>query len=559
MERKSHLIVLTGVALAGVPVSATAVSNGQQTSRPNILMVVCEDISPYLGCYGDRVAVTPRLDFFSEEGILHTHMFTSVGVSAPSRYSLITGRYASTDGANYMRVNYFNKEFSTVPPSGVKCYTEFLRQQGYYCTNNAKTDYQFAVPVAAWDEQGEKAHWKHAPVDQPFFAVFNLNITHESQIWKNTHLPLSVSPDSVQLPPYYPDNAIVRHDHAVLYTNIAKMDTQFGQLLDELERSGRADHTIVIFYSDNGGPLPRAKREIMDSGTRVPFMIRFPNRYGAGAKNDALNMFVDIPATVLALAGIQVPAYMHGRPMYEGKHIVSENSSTTPLKADVWRHSKKRRKFVFGATDRFDEQVEKRASIRTERYLYIYNYMPSQPVYRPVDFRLSMPMMRNMLELYEAHALNAVQRRWFELPQGCEELYDCEDDPHQIHNLVGDSRYTSHLQQMRKAFRKEWIEAYNQDWERFSEADFVKKMWPDNRKPQVEPVQWSIDKNTVKLCHDLNRLSASYQLIRAREVGKNQSWKLYSTPVVLKEGEVMTVRLERIGYEPSLAKISLIK
>lgn len=559
MERKSHLIVLTGVALAGVPVSAATVSGGQQTNRPNILMVVCEDISPYLGCYGDRVAVTPRLDSFSQEGILHTHMFTCVGVSAPSRYSLITGRYASTDGANYMRVNYFNKEFSTVPPSGVKCYTELLRQQGYYCTNNAKTDYQFTAPVAAWDEQGEKAHWRHAPLDQPFFAIFNLNITHESQIWKNTHLPLSVSPDSVQLPPYYPDNAIVRHDHAVLYSNIAKMDAQFGRLLDELERSGRAEHTIVIFYSDNGGPLPRAKREIMDSGTRVPFMIRFPDRYGAGAKNDALNMFVDIPATILALASVSTPAYMHGQPMYERKSMASRTVSTTPHGAGLWCHSEKRRNYVFGATDRFDEQIEKRASIRTDRYLYIYNYMSSQSVYRPVDFRLSMPMMRNMLELYEAHALNAAQRRWFELPQGDEELYDCVDDPHQIHNLAGDSRYASLLQEMRKAFRNEWIEVYNQEWERFSESDFVKKRWPNNKKPQVESVQWSINKDTVTLYHDLNQVSASYQLTRAREVNKNRYWKLYTTPVGLKEGEVMTVRLERIGYEPSLANISLLK
>ena len=148
------------------------------------------------------------------------------------------------------------------------------------------------------------------------------------------------------------------------------MDEQFRRLLEELEASERAKNTIVLFYSDNGGPLPRAKREIMDSGTHVPFMIRFPDRRGAGTQNTSLNMFVDIPPTILSLAGIVPPSYMHGQAMY-GLYKATE-----------------KRKYVFGATDRFDEQIEKRASIRSERYLYIRNYMSQQSVYRPVKFRL---------------------------------------------------------------------------------------------------------------------------------------------------------------------------
>lgn len=519
-------------ALAASAASADNV-NGGLVQKPNFLIVVCEDISPYLGCYGDSVAVTPHLDAFAHQSVRHAQMYTSVGVSSPSRYALITGRYASSDGANYMRSNYFNKSFEVVPPAGVKCYTEYLRAAGYYCTNNAKTDYQFEVPLSAWDEQGNKAHWKHAPANRPFLATFNLNVTHESFIWKNTDKPLVVNPDRVVLPPYYPDNKVVRHDMAVLYSNIAKMDQQFAQLLKELEESDRAKNTIVIFYSDNGGPLPRAKREIMDSGSHVPFMIRFPDGRLAGTTAEELNQFVDIPATILSLAHIDTPSYMHGQAMY-GTYV-----------------GKQERQYVFGATDRFDEQVEKRASIRNHRYLYIRNYMPQSSVYKPNAFRLQMPMMRNMVELFEAGKLNEVQRRWFETPAVKEELYDCVADPHQIHNLADEANYSVCLNEMRAAFQKEWIEAYNADWVRFSENDFINRMWPNGKQPTLKaPVlkQYGHRVAVDKLSSDV---SASYQINGKGDNGKAAHWMLYTGPVQVKKGDVFTVRLSRIGYQSS--------
>lgn len=517
--------LLTMLPAAGMAMAEEA--EAKQVGKPNILVIVCEDISPYLGCYGDKVAVTPHLDYFSTQAVRHTDMYTCVGVSAPSRYSLITGRYASADGANYMRSNYFNKEFGVAPPAGVKCYTEYLREVGYYCTNNAKTDYQFPAPLSAWDEQGTKAHWKNTPQNQPFFSIFNLNITHESQIWKNTDRSLAVSPADVVLPPYYPDTKTVRHDHAVLYTNIKKMDEQFQKLLTELENSGRADNTIVIFYSDNGGPLPRAKREIMDSGTRVPFMIRFPGGQRAGTVNESLNMFVDIPATLLSLAGVKPPTYMHGRAMY-GRY-----------------QSVEKRAYVFGATDRFDEQVEKRASVRSARYLYIHNYMPRQSVYRPVKFRLDMPMMREMLQLHAEGKLNETQDRWFQLPACEEELYDCTVDPHQIHNLAGNRKYAGLLNQMRRAYREKWIEPFNSDWEIQPEEFFIKKMWPDGKKPVCEKPLLCKRAGKLFVENDLTVYSAVY-----RREGEKQ-WMLYTNPVTIADKETIHVRLERIGYTSS--------
>lgn len=496
--------------------------------RPNILVVVCEDISPYLGCYGDSVAVTPNLDRFSRDAVLHTHMFTCVGVSSPSRYSLITGRYSSEDGANYMRVTHFNKKFGVVPPEGVKCYTELMRREGYYCTNNAKTDYQFPAPTAAWDEQGAKAHWKHAPREKPFLSIFNLNITHESQIWKQADKPLAVDPREVVLPPYYPDTPVVRRDHAVLYSCIKKMDEQFEQLLEELENSDRRDNTIVIFYSDNGGPLPRQKREIMDSGTRVPFMIRFPDRWRGGAREEAMNMFVDIPATIMSLCGVEPPHYMRGEAFY-GKY-----RSKTP------------RRYVFGATDRFDEQIEKRASIRDRRYLYIRNYMPEQSVYRPVKYRLSMPMMQEMLTLYGEERLDGVQRRWFEAPRSEEELYDCLADPHQIHNLADDPAHTKILTKMRRAYKREWIGPFNREWESRPESYFVERMWPGGEKPVCETPRAEIRGGALTVDNDPGIYSISY-----RREGEKK-WNLYTSPVPVGEQEGhFEVLVERIGYTPS--------
>ncbi|MDR2233033.1 MAG: sulfatase [Tannerella sp.] len=498
-----------------------------QTDKPNILLIVCEDISPYLHCYGDPVAVSPNIDRLAEKGIRHTNMFTCIGVSAPSRYSLITGRYSSEDGANYMRVTTFDNTFETVPPEGVKCYTEYLREAGYYCTNNSKTDYQFTPPIAAWDENGNRAHWKNAPDDQPFFAIFNINTTHESQLWERINNTLEVDPQKVPLPPYYPDVPEVRHGMAVMYSNIAQMDREVKAFLDELASSPRSKNTIVIFQSDNGGPIPRGKREIMDSGSKVPFIIAFPDGRHAGTVNNELNMFVDIPATILSLAGIKIPSYMHGQAMY------GQQKSASP------------RQYVFGATDRFDEQVEKRASIRDDRFLYIRNYMPQQSVYRPNQYRLQIPMMKKMEEMRDQGALDPVQMLWFAVPTPAEALYDCQADPYQIHNLAADPQYASKLDLMRQAFQQEWIDKYNPNWVAKGETFFIGRARPGGEQPvtatpeaEITPDGYFVIKNSSPAA------TVSYA------VG-DQKMKIYTQPVKLQKGDEVTFLAGRIGYKNS--------
>jgi len=218
--------------------------------RPNILWISCEDISPQLGCYGDPHARTPVLDALASRGVRYTNAYTVAGVCAPSRSGIITGMYPSALGTGYMRCR------AQLPPF-VKCFSEYLREAGYYCTNNAKTDYQFVHPPSAWDDCSRTGHWRNRAPGQPFFSVFNLEITHESQYRtrgeeyaeKSARLKPAdrQDPDALTtLPPYFADAPETRRDWAQYYELITVMDYRAGDLLAQLEEEGLADDTIVF-------------------------------------------------------------------------------------------------------------------------------------------------------------------------------------------------------------------------------------------------------------------------------------------------------------------------
>ncbi|MEM7559773.1 MAG: sulfatase-like hydrolase/transferase, partial [Planctomycetota bacterium] len=243
--------------------------------RPNILWLSCEDISPHLACFGDPHAITPNLDRLAEQGARYTNVFTAAGVCAPCRSTIITGMYQNSIGTHHMRCD-------AKLPEWLKPFPIYLREAGYYCTNNSKTDYQFKSPSAKtiWDESGSKAHWKKRNKDQPFFAVFNFTGCHESGIAsesKHKSVTKVLKPEQRQdasklttLPPYYPDSKVTREDWKRNYELITAMDHWGGEHLRALEEAGLADDTIVIFWSDHGVGLPRAKRWLYDSGTRIP-------------------------------------------------------------------------------------------------------------------------------------------------------------------------------------------------------------------------------------------------------------------------------------------------
>lgn len=529
-------ILLTSLSVMGALSCSYAKSSAPaKQTQPNILMIVCEDISPYLGCYGDKVVKSPNLDNFAKQGILFSQMHTTVGVSAPSRFALITGMYPSAMGANYMRTftskpEQFPSEidpYYVILPDQVKGYTEYMREAGYYCTNNAKTDYQFNPPLSLWDENGGKAHWRNRPDGMPFFSIFNIGITHEGQIWTQNDQPLNVDPKDIEVPPYFPDNDVVRHDMAVMYSNITRMDSQFQALVDELKQSGEGDNTIIIFLSDNGGPLPRQKRAIYESGTHVPFIVSFPDGYKAGTVDDRLSMFVDIPATILSLAGIKPPSYMHGQALL-GDYEQS-----------------KARDYVYAARDRMDEKRDKQGAVKDSRYRYIRNYNTDQPNYMGVNYRLSMPLMQNMVELLEKGELNDTQMLWFNTPRAKEEFYDDVNDPHNVNNLIDDPRYQADIARLRKEFDR-WVNKYNKRW-LLSEEQSRDLMLPNGGKQPSLAVPSVAERGGKVILSSDNKGASIVYKINGKGHTKS-SWFLYSEPVQVTPGDKITAIATRAGY-----------
>lgn len=237
---KPNCIIGFGVA----SLLSTTTAAQQPQKQPNILWISTEDMSPHLGCYGDKTAKTPNIDRLASQGIRFTNVYTTAAISAPCRAGIITGMYQTSIGCMHMRTTSYRRstdnplEFTAVPPHYVKAFTEYMRIAGYYCTNNNKTDYQFAkdpVPASIWDECSTNAHYKNRPdKSQPFFAVFNWLGTHESQNWDISKV--KTDPKTVTVPPYYPDNEIIRTNIARMYDNIARLDSVVGVLLTELEK-----------------------------------------------------------------------------------------------------------------------------------------------------------------------------------------------------------------------------------------------------------------------------------------------------------------------------------
>lgn len=427
-QRTWRTLLLLIVGTLGYPNTSFA------QKRPNILMITCEDMSPHLGCYGDSLVKTPHLDRLASKGIRYTNMYATAGVCAPSRAALITGMYQTSTGTHHMRTlgadvpNAPDKPkgvrpYARVIPPEAKCFSEYLRAAGYYCTNNEKTDYQFDAPFTAWDESSRKAHWRNRPrPSQPFFAVFNLMVTHESQVWMRDKQALEVSPEKVTVPPYYADTPKTRHDIARFLSNVNEMDRQVGKILQELEADGLADETIVLFFSDHGDGLPYVKREILHRGLWVPFILYDPFTQRGGLDTQ-LHSFVDIPPSILSLAHVPIPKHMEGTP-FLGKQAI-----------------KAPRKYVFGARDRLDSEYDRVRSVFDGRYQFLKNYHPELPYYMPVAFRLQQPMMAELIQLKEAGKLSPAQQRWFDPKNTTEELYDLQNDPYQMKNLAADKSY----------------------------------------------------------------------------------------------------------------------
>ncbi len=426
---------MAALALAAAPAPAQ-----DAPARPNILWLTCEDISPNIGCFGDPYAVTPNIDKLAAQGVRYTNAFAPIGVCAPARSTLIMGTFAPSVGTQLMRCQ------GTLP-AYVKCFPEYLRETGYYCTNNSKTDYNFNHPKTAWDESSGKAHWRNRPAGKPFFAVLNFTTCHESQIRLGEaqyqarikdFAPNEIhDPAKAPVPPYHPDSPEVRKDWARYADMITFMDKQVGAALKDLEADGLADDTIVFFFSDHGAGMPRSKRWLYDSSLKVPMVVRFPEKWkkwapaAAGSAVDRLVSFVDFGPTVLSLAGVKAPAHMQGKPFL--------GEAAAPP-----------REYVYGFRDRMDERTDFLRCVRDRKYKYIRNYMPHLPYAQHVNYMYQMPTMKVWQRLHDEGKLEGPQKIFFgEKP--AEELYDVGADPHEVKNLAGDPAMKDVLVRMRNA------------------------------------------------------------------------------------------------------------
>ncbi len=283
--------------------------------KPNILWIVSEDNSSHwIGCYGNDQARTPNIDKLASEGVLFEHAYSNAPVCAVARATILTGVYAPTMGTQHMR--------SRNPiPAKYKPNVSYLRAAGYYCTNNAKTDYNFkGNDNSYWDESSGKAHYKNRPEGKPFFAIFNLGASHESSLFKDKAAePKRLTPEEIDLPPYLPDLPEIRKDYARYHDRITEMDGQVGKILAELEKDGLAENTVVIYTSDHGGILPRGKRYLEETGVKIPFIVRVPEKletlspFTPGQRAEEPVSFIDMSPTFLSLAGVGKPDQMQGR------------------------------------------------------------------------------------------------------------------------------------------------------------------------------------------------------------------------------------------------------
>lgn len=547
--KKLNPIIGIGVAsLLSVNASAQ-----QAQKRPNIIWISTEDMSPHLGCYGDKVAKTPNIDKLASQGIRFTNVFTTAAISAPVRAGIITGMYGTSIGCMHMRTTSYRRsadnpiEFTAVPPHYVKAFTEYLRVAGYYCTNNNKTDYQFAkdpVPASIWDECSRNAHYKNRPdKNQPFFAVFNWVGTHESQNWDISKV--KTNPKSVKLPPYWPDTEKVRRNMAKMYDNIATLDSVVGAFVAELEKEGELDNTIIFFWGDHGDGLPRGKRWLYDSGLNIPLIIKFPEKQKAGTVDSRLISSIDFGPTVLSLAGVPVPAHMQGIPFLGAQ-------TGTPRDA------------VFGARDRVDESYDMIRSVRTDKYLYVRNYYPNEPFPIWVPYLSKMPIYQEMLRLDAEGKLSGAQKSWFTYTRPPEELYDVKADPFQVKNIVNDPSMKEVLADMRKR-HEEWT-LKTGDLGHMNEPEMINQMWPGGVQP-VTDVPYFIINSPEDPASKNYRTGGTYtspmtlgfycpthgsSIVYTFEGKKNPHWLLYAGPLHLKPG-IYSIRIKavRYGYKDS--------
>ena len=408
-----------------------------EETPPNILWITSEDNGTELGCYGDDYSDTPNIDGLAKRGMMYQSCWSNAPVCAPARTTIVTGLFPTSLGGQHMR--------SQVDlPKVAKLYPQYFRELGYYCTNNSKTDYNFNTPAGEiWNESSGKAHWRKRKEGQPFFAVFNFTISHESKLRTRPHKAVHDA-SKVFVPPYHPDTPEVRQDWAQYYDRLTEMDRQVGGILKQLKEDGLEDNTIIFYYGDHGSGMPRGKRWLYESGLRVPMIVSVPEKlqhlvkgqYETGTTSNRLVSFVDLVPTVLSLAGKAAPEHLHGE-AFLGPHATPDPE------------------YIYGFRDRMDERYDMSRAIRDQRFTYIRNFKPQRPQGSYLDYMFKTPTTQVWKRMFDEGKLNDAQSVFWR-PKASEELYDLKNDPHQVNNLAAKPEHAETLERFRGEL-KTWM------------------------------------------------------------------------------------------------------
>jgi len=433
-------------------------------SRPNIMLLVGEDVGLHLGCYGVGYATTPNLDRLAARGCRYDNGISCAPVCAPSRCALITGMYPWTVGGHHMRSTLVN------PP---RLFTHELQDAGYDVLWPTKTDFNLEPP-ADFARTGDDAQWlttgklPDSASGVPWFAFWNFGMTHESGMWdKNTnqtsdfadrtaHLPpeLRHDPADAPVPAYLPDTPGVRVEISRYFDNLAWQDQQVGRALQLLEDSGQADNTVVIYLTDHGRGLCREKRWPYEAGVHLPLLIRWPKHIDASSVSDELVSWIDVTATILSLAGAAIPA------RYQGQVFLG------PDKAPP-------RTYAYSGRDRMDEDFDRVRTSRSKRFRYTRNFFPQIPYLQRIGYMENSAATQSLRDGRAAGTLNQYQAPFLADTKPIEELYDVVADPDCVVNLADDPAHRDTLLAMRADLQRMMEDTH--DLGRFDEHELIER------------------------------------------------------------------------------------
>jgi len=491
MLRRTWLLFVVSAVVFIAPASAAAQAN-KRPKLPNIVWITSEDHGPHLGCYGDKFARTPNLDKLAKKGMIFNRAWSNAPVCAPARTTIISGLYPTSTGSEHMRS-------MTRLPANMHMFPHYLRMIGYYCTNRVKEDYNLEKTGKVWEDSSNKAHYKNRGAGQAFFAVFNSTKSHESQI-RLYKTKVFGDPAKVRVPAYHPDTPEVREDWTRYYDNIAKVDADAGEIIAELEALGLLEDTIIIYFADHGSGMPRNKRTPLNSGLHVPMIVHFPENwkhlrplwYAEGGRSDQLVSFVDLAPTMLSIAGIKAPEWMQGR-AFAGEHMAKANE------------------YLHGFRGRMDERYDFQRSATDGRYVYLRNYMPHLPAGQHVEYMFQTKTTAVWKKLYDAGKLNEAQSLFWKAPRAPEELYDLQNDPDEVKNIVATIEHQQILVKLRAAHREHVM--------RVRDVGFLPEDEIHRRTAKMTPYEMGHDK-------------ASYALERIFDAGEKASASQFFGPQV---------------------------